>query len=80
MCKIKVWYELEGPKTGQIQKTVNIKEFKVFRMLKMHIKKRKTGMYSIMFHSELRADMHLLNVEQSIEISGIPDGITDHSV
>ena len=37
MCKIKVWYELEGPKTGQIQKTVNIKEFKVFRMLKMHI-------------------------------------------
>ena len=40
-------------------------------------KRNETGMYSIMFHSELRADMHLLNVEQSIEISGIPEGITD---
>ena len=37
MLKIKVWYELRGPKRVQIQKTVNFKGFKVFMMLKMHI-------------------------------------------
>ena len=37
MCKIKVWCELRGPKRGQIQKTVNIKVFRVIRVLKMHI-------------------------------------------